>query len=486
MVEAAIWLLVQGDKAGAEDLLTQVLRQDPTHERARQAMRSVGAPTSPGAQAPPPPIPGKTVPIVPAMKPPDTASTPLEPQPALRRPEHETARVSRAELEAGAEAPERNTRQYGFDPEGLAKVRAAMQAQREGAPVRAADVEALLGGALRRNPQPSGLNPFDARPEDSTLPGKRRDLGAGEPSTSEHEAAGAEAFDSTALDLSLERALNELPPPTSADHPHIEHTSRQQEGATDKHLSLVRPAPGTSGTHPELAPVLRQAPPSLAEAPVRASGATAIVAREWTLRVMNGASEGLVLTVGRRPVLLGRGLGAMAMDDDPFVSPAHASFFLRGADLFVADGASVSGTWHTISGVHRLATGESFAAGQQRLRFLGPVTALPRVEPLEYGAPVPAASWRLEQTLVGLRPGRAWVLRGIVSVGRGPSSLRFPDDPALAPLHVELRPAGHELELVDRSQGLGTWVCLPSAAERRVPPGALVRIGSTVLQVTAP
>ena len=39
MVEAAIWLMVQGDRAGAEALLQQVLRIDPTHERARQAMK---------------------------------------------------------------------------------------------------------------------------------------------------------------------------------------------------------------------------------------------------------------------------------------------------------------------------------------------------------------------------------------------------------------------------------------------------------------
>lgn len=487
MVEAAIWLLVQGDRAGAEDLLTQVLKQDPTHARARQAMRSVAAPTSPGARPPAPLAPQQTVPLVPSHQPRDGGTTPLEPQPAHRRPERDTARVSRAEIEA-AQAGEKSTQQYGFEPKDLQAVREAVKARREGASMRSTDLEDLLGGALRRTTQPGGAATFDARPEDSTLPGKRFDLGAPEPITGEQEEPGfgaprALTSESTALDLSLERALNELPPPTSADHPAIEHTSRQDDGATDRHLSLVRHAAGTSGTQPELAPVRRTPVPALGDAPVLPSGPSPAASREWTVRVLTGPRQGQSLSIGKRPVLLGRGLGSLPMDDDPFASPAHASFFTRGADLFVADGASVSGTWHTIDGVFRLAPGEAFAVGQQRLRFLGALGAAPHGDPNEYGAPVPAASWRLEQTLVGLRPGRAWVLRGIISVGRAQQALTFPEDQALAVHHADLRPAGHELELVDRSQGLGTWVCLPHGGERRVPPGTLVRVGSTILEV---
>ena len=86
MVEAAIWLMVQGDRSGAEELLAQVLRIDPTHERARQAMRSTGAQTSPGQEAPKAPIPHQTQPVIPPGTIRVTEATPLEPLPALQRP----------------------------------------------------------------------------------------------------------------------------------------------------------------------------------------------------------------------------------------------------------------------------------------------------------------------------------------------------------------------------------------------------------------
>jgi len=65
MVEAAIWLMVQGDRAGAEDLLAQVLRIEPGHERRGKAMKSAGAPTSPGSLPPQPPLPHQTPAVVP-------------------------------------------------------------------------------------------------------------------------------------------------------------------------------------------------------------------------------------------------------------------------------------------------------------------------------------------------------------------------------------------------------------------------------------
>lgn len=83
MVEAAIWLMVQGDRAGAEDLLVQALRLDPTHERARQAMKSVGAITRPGEQSPRDPALDRpiTQPVLAA----DPGRTPAEAQPGVSR-----------------------------------------------------------------------------------------------------------------------------------------------------------------------------------------------------------------------------------------------------------------------------------------------------------------------------------------------------------------------------------------------------------------
>ena len=86
---------------------------------------------------------------------------------------------------------------------------------------------------------------------------------------------------------------------------------------------------------------------------------------------------------------------------------------------------------------------------------------------------------------MGGRPGRTWVLRGVVTIGREGAVVRFPDDEAMALVHCELRPAGPALEVVDKSARAGTFVMLPPSGERKVSEGTRVRLGSTVFRVTA-
>lgn len=385
MVEAAIWLMVQGDRAGAEDLLAQVLRIDPSHERARQAMKSAGSPTSPGTLPPRPPIPHETQPVIPpgTIKIPETL-TPLEPQPALRR-----------------------------------------------------DVPP---GLLRR----------------TTMPG----TGAGMP---EMLPGPDLPFVSTPSSM----LVTPIPAPPAVE--------KKREERTDKHLSLVVPeAPKTtaSSTQPQV------------EAVPRPSAPTGL-GKSWSLEVLTGPHTGTSLPVAKRPMLIGRGLGVLDVEEDLFMSSAHASFFQRNGELWISDGGSASGTWLSIDAPTRLAPGDSFSAGLQRLRYLGPLDTAPAEQPWPYGAPRPAASWRLEQVLVGARPGRTWVLRGVVTIGREGTSVRFPDDEGMALVHAELRPAGTFLEVVDRSARSGTFVMLAPSGERRLLEGTRVRLGSTVFRVTS-
>lgn len=205
----------------------------------------------------------------------------------------------------------------------------------------------------------------------------------------------------------------------------------------------------------------------------------------WALEVLTGPHTGVSLPLARRPLLIGRGLGVLDVDSDPFMSSAHASFFQRGADLWLSDGASTSGTWVSFDGPQRLNPNDSFSVGLQRFKYLGPLDSAPVDMPWPYGAPRPAASWKLEHTLLGNRPGRTWVLRGAVSLGRSAAQITFPDDDALEPLHAELRPAGTSLELIDRSRNRSTFVALPSGGERRLLEGTRVRLGSTLFRVTA-
>jgi hypothetical protein len=209
------------------------------------------------------------------------------------------------------------------------------------------------------------------------------------------------------------------------------------------------------------------------------------VLRPWALEVLTGPNAGMSLPVSKRQVLIGKGLGMLDVEADPFMSPGHASFFLRGGELWISDGASASGSWLSIDTPARLNPSESFSVGLQRLRYLGPLETVPAEQPWPYGAPRPAASWRLEHVLVGARPGRTWILRGVVSVGREGTMVRFPEDETLAPLHCELRPAGNALEVVDKSGDLGTFVMVPPGGERKVAEGTRVRLGSTLFRAVA-
>ena len=207
--------------------------------------------------------------------------------------------------------------------------------------------------------------------------------------------------------------------------------------------------------------------------------------RHWSLEVLTGPHTGVSLPLTRRPLLVGRGLGVLDVDSDPFMSSAHASFFQRGQDLWISDGGSTSGTWVSFDGPQRLNPGDSFSVGLQRLKYLGPLDSAPVDMPWPYGAPRPAASWKLEHTLLGNRPGRTWVLRGAVTVGRHGAPLSFDDDDTVEATHAELRPAGTSLELLDRSRTRSTFVALPPGGERRLLDGTRVRLGSTLFRVTA-
>lgn len=376
MVEAAIWLMVQGDRAGAEDLLAQVLRLDPTHERARQAMKTAGSPTSPGTLPPKPPVPPETQPAIPpgTIRIPDAGSTPLEPLPALQR-----------------------------------------------------DVPP---GLLRRTTYPGTGAGMPADPPGPDLP-----------------------F------MSTPSALMSAPP------------TEKREERTDRHLALVVPETAIS-TQPQLEAVPRPSAPSA-------------LGKSWSLEVLTGPHTGTSLPVAKRPMLIGRGLGVLDVEQDLFMSSAHASFFQRSGELWISDGGSASGTWLSIDGPARLAPGDSFSTGLQRLRYLGPLDSAPAEQPWPYGAPRPAASWRLEHVLVGARPGRTWVLRGVVTIGREGTAVRFPEDEAMALVHAELRPAGTFLEVVDRSARADTFVMLAPSGERRLIEGTRVRLGSTVFRVTS-
>ncbi|MGV3621056.1 MAG: FHA domain-containing protein, partial [Archangium sp.] len=350
---------------------------DPTHERARQAMKSAAPPTSPNAVAPHAPIPNSTQPVVP---------------PGLFR---------------SAETPPPQ-------PPGLSRKTSA-------------------GGFA----SPFASTP--SAPERKTSSGLVSSPFASTPSAERRPASGLVASPYGSSPSAIER--------------HFANTAPASLNST-----MMDPRP--VGSDPSLA-------------------------KSWSLEVLTGPHAGTSVPLAKRALVIGRGLGVIDVDEDPFMSAGHASFFQRNNELWVSDGGSASGTWVSFEGPQRLNTSDSFSVGLQRLKYLGPLETAPVDSPWPYGAPRPAASWRLEHVLLGNRACRTWVMRGVVTIGRHGCQLNFEEDESLEEFHAELRPAGAAIELVDRSKTRSTFVALPSATERRLLENTRVRLGSTLFRVTA-
>jgi hypothetical protein len=225
-----------------------------------------------------------------------------------------------------------------------------------------------------------------------------------------------------------------------------------------------------------------KAPEKRPENPLR-SGPYPVSGRVYSLEVVGGPHAGRRLELTKR-TLVGRGLGSFDVENDIFMSPGHASFFYRGGELWVADGRSASGTWVSIPGVQTIGTGDSFSAGLQRFKFLGPLDIARSERPWAYGAPRPPACFRIEHVLVGDRPSRIWIVKGSVTIGSEAAIIRFPDDRSLSPVHVEVKGNGTSAELTDRST-TGTYVMIPSSGEAKLSEDTKVRLGTTVFRVVS-
>lgn len=229
---------------------------------------------------------------------------------------------------------------------------------------------------------------------------------------------------------------------------------------------------GEESTEP-VEPPLRIDDQTLIRAPMPSEGPFAV-------EVVAGPIAGKVVPVGRMPMVLGRALGALQVDD-PFVSEAHASFFVRNGEPVVADGGAPSGVFVEVAKRVALAEGDVFACGLQVFRFLGAVE--PTIADHVYGAPLPFKAYRLEHVLVGGRSGRIVVFRHSASIGRTEGSLQFPDDVMLDDLHVELKVGPHGMALVTHSQRWPAFMRIPAGAEIALEVGTLVRVGTSTLRV---
>jgi pSer/pThr/pTyr-binding forkhead associated (FHA) protein len=209
------------------------------------------------------------------------------------------------------------------------------------------------------------------------------------------------------------------------------------------------------------------------------------------LVVERGAlAPGTAIAVGQDEVQVGRAHGQLLAFDDPCLAPLHASFVVRGSDLFVRDEGAAGGVFVRLQGTTvPLRPGALFAVGDCLLRFGGPVAPPPPSAPdgtRRLGSPRPdQPAVTIDEWLEGGLPGRSHLRSGTsITIGRAGCSVNLGLDPHLAQTHAELllEPDG-SVRLRDLASESGTFLRMAPGSERPLHDGDVIRLGREVLRV---
>ncbi len=277
------------------------------------------------------------------------------------------------------------------------------------------------------------------------------------------------------------------------DDPDFEPTS------TPDPIELLEPVPDPEAPAPLPGAPDRSAPgplpfESVALEPAAAGGGagTWSGAAPFHLVLERGdGKEGSRLQFIASETTIGSTDASLPFPEDPWLAPRHATFSLRDGRLFVRDEGSSGGTFLRLRGLSvPIRPGDAFALGDRLLRFGGPLPAPSPPAPdgtRRLGSPRPAAqSVLLEERLAGGVSGRVWLRSGpSVTLGRAGCAVNLGDDPFLSQAHAEVLLEGDgTARLRDLGSANGTFVRIPTRAERELRDGDLVRVGRQVLRVS--
>jgi pSer/pThr/pTyr-binding forkhead associated (FHA) protein len=200
--------------------------------------------------------------------------------------------------------------------------------------------------------------------------------------------------------------------------------------------------------------------------------------------------DGAVYRLNAATVEAGRSQGGVLFPDDPCLAPHHATFSYRGGALHVRDEGAPGGTYLRLRSLTvPLRPGDAFVVGDRLLRLAGPLPAPPDPPPdgtRRLGAPrPPGPAVVVEEWLEGGVAGRVFVRGGpSVTIGRAGCAINLDDDPLLSQAHAELLvDAAGAVRLRDLGSSNGTFIRIPSHAERELREGDVVRMGREVLRV---
>ena len=241
------------------------------------------------------------------------------------------------------------------------------------------------------------------------------------------------------------------------------------------------PAPSTSPSG------IRGAPRSSPSATQPTPQAPAQTLGKFGLTVLAGPARGQRFKLNANGTQVGRSRGVVLFPDDPFVSPLHATLFVREGKLVIRDEGSTSGVFVSVTGTETVPPGSAFSAGLRLFRYGGAIEPQPpwnRVDILVYGAPLPnnQPHYAIEEVLLGDRPGRCVITPGpVFTIGQARCDFNYPGDEGLAPRHCEIAPLPNGAMIRDLSGGLGTFVRIHQ--ERVLKAGDRLRIGQQTIQV---
>jgi len=202
--------------------------------------------------------------------------------------------------------------------------------------------------------------------------------------------------------------------------------------------------------------------------------------------VRHDGLPGLVLELSRAETLCGRTEGELRLAEDPTVSPRHARFIRKGAQVRVEDLGRVNCTYLRLRGPHRVTVGEELRIGRQ----------LVRLEPLPrpargaekggraWGSADSGATLRLAQLLDGGGVAEIFPLRpGENTVGRDAGDVTFPGDRYVSARHAVIRVEPDGVTITDLGSSNGSFMKVVGSAE--LSPGDQLLLGAQLFRLDA-
>lgn len=215
------------------------------------------------------------------------------------------------------------------------------------------------------------------------------------------------------------------------------------------------------------------------------------------LRLLRGyGTKNNFFPLGNTPLTIGRSPQAsLPIRDDPFLSPMHASLHAQPSGLVVQDLGSRNGTFVRLLDGSQIQAGDELVLGSQRLILIGiggptkDVRIPPSSDTRSYGGPAPKDLF-LALRIIHQGP-EATAIAGAVLLRAGPTvtigqrgcDVNFPEDPRLAPHHIDLflQPTGTLIRLPPDSTGVFLRLRDPFPLE----PGDELLVGEEVFRFEA-